>query len=85
MQTYTFEEITKVQPRGILTIPKKIRLDLGLEDNPFVKIKKDGYRIIIEPVKILPYPVRNYSEKEIKEFFELDKIETKRLKQKGLL
>lgn len=78
MQTYVFEEITKLQPRGILTIPKKLRAELNLDENSLVKIKKDGYRLIIEPVKTLPYPVRSYSEKEIKEFIDFDRQETKK-------
>ena len=85
MQTFIQEEIAKLQPRGILTIPKKFRLQLGLDSNSIIKIRKDGYRLIIEPVKTLSYPIRSYNEKEIKEFIDLDKKETQALKEKGLL
>ena len=79
------EEIAKIQPRGILTIPKKLRRSIGLADNTFVKISGNKYRLIIEPIRVLPYPVRSYNDNEIKDFFDLDAQESKRLKTKGLL
>ena len=79
------EEIAKIQPRGILTIPKKLRRSMGLADNTFVKISGNKYRLIIEPVRTLPYPVRGYSDNDIKDFFDLDAQESKQLKTKGLL
>ncbi len=79
------EEIAKIQPRGILTIPKKLRRFIGLADNTFVKISGNKYRLIIEPIRVLPYPVRSYNDNEIKDFFDLDAQESKRLKTKGLL
>ena len=84
MQTQILEEIIKVRPRGVLTVPKKMReglFDLG----GVVRIKKLGRRLIIEPVKTLSYPVRSYSDKELQEFFDLDEKETKELKAKGLI
>jgi bifunctional DNA-binding transcriptional regulator/antitoxin component of YhaV-PrlF toxin-antitoxin module len=80
MQTFIPEKISKLQPRGILTIPKKFRLELNMTDNTLVKIKKEGYRLIIEPVKTLSYPVRSYSQKEINEFIDFDKKEVRKLK-----
>ena len=81
----TQEEILKLQPRGVLTIPKKFRQMLGLEENKLIRIKKDKWRLVIEPVRTLPYPVRSYTEEDLKEFFEFDAKETKKLKKKGLL
>lgn len=85
MQQLTQEEIIKLQPRGVLTIPKKFRQDIGFKESSFVKIKKKKWQLVIEPVRILPYPVRSYKQKELKEFFKLDEKETKKLKKKGLL
>lgn len=79
------EEITRIQPRGILTIPKKLRRSIGLADNTFVKISGNKYRLVIEPIRVLPYPVRSYDDNEIKDFFNLDASESKQLKTKGLL
>lgn len=72
------EEIAKIQPRGILTIPKKLRRFIGLADNTFVKISGNKYRLIIEPVKLVPYPVRNYNDSDIKDFVDLDSKESKK-------
>lgn len=83
MQQVAQEEIVKIQPKGLLTIPKKFRQDLGLEDRGLVRVKKEKGRLVIESVRTLPYPVRSYSTKELKEFFELDKLETQKLKTKG--
>lgn len=85
MQQLIQEEIIKLQPRGLLTIPKKFRQTLGLEDNTLVRIRKDSWRLIIEPVRTLPYPVRSYTNKDLDEFFELDAEQTKKLTKKGLL
>lgn len=85
MQITFTEEIAKIQPRGILTIPKKLRRSMGLADNTFVKISGNKYRLIIEPIRVLPYTVRSYNDNEIKDFFDLDASESKQLKTKGLL
>ena len=78
------EEIAKIQPRGILTIPKKLRRFIGLADNTFVKISGNKYRLIIEPVKVVPYPVRNYNDSEIEKFINLDVKESRHLLQKRI-
>ena len=85
MQLITYEEIIKLQPKGLLTIPKKIREKLGFSENNLMRLKADRGRLIVEPVKTLPYPVRTYSDQELKEFFALDDEESKKLKAKGLL
>lgn len=79
------EELVKVQPKGLLTIPKRFRQELGLEENTFARIKKEKGRLMIEPVRVLPYPARSYSDQDLKEFFALDEKESKELKKKDLL
>ena len=81
----TQEEFIKVQNKGLITIPKSFRDDLGIRVNSIAKIKKVKGRIILEPVRILPYPVRSYKNSEIKEFIDLDNKESKQLKKEGLL
>lgn len=78
------EEIVKFQPKGLLTIPSRFRRLLGFEERGLARIKVEKGRIIIEPVRALPYPVRTYSDSEIKEFLALDRKETRELKQKGM-
>lgn len=85
MQQLIQEEIIKLQSKGLVTIPKKMRQKLGLEENNLIRVKEEKGRIVMESVRTLPYPVRSYTKQEIKEFIELDQSETKVLKQKGLL
>lgn len=85
MQQVANEEIVKMQPKGLLTIPKRIRENLGFEDDGLVRVREERGRVVLEPVRILDYPVRSYTKEEIKEFLALDRKESKILKQKELL
>lgn len=73
MQASTIEEIIKMQPKGLLTIPVKIRKKYGLNANDFIRIKASNGKVYLEPVRTLPYPIRSYTNKDLDEFFELDK------------
>lgn len=84
MQTITFEDIIKLQPRGTFTVPKKLREGL-FDEKGMAKITRVGRKLVIEPVRTLPYPVRTYNSNEIDEFLELDDKETKELKKKKLI
>ena len=84
MQTVIYEEIIKLQPRGVFTVPKKLRKNL-FEENNLAKISRVGRKLIIEPVRTISYPVRAYTDFEIDKFFDLDAKETTRLKKKGLI
>lgn len=72
MQTYG--NLVKILPKGLVTIPKKLRLDIGLEENGLARIKKEGKRLILEPVDIISYPLREYSASEIKQFIKEDRL-----------
>jgi len=85
MQTISQEEIIKILPKGLMTIPKKFRRALGFEENGLARVKKEKGRLIVEPIFTLPYKVRSYTDQEIDEFIELDKRESKGLKKKKLL
>lgn len=85
MQQLIQEELVKLQPKGLLTIPKKFRTQIGLKENSILKIKQDKNRLILEPVYVLEYPVRRYTKEEIGEFLALDERETKLLKKKKML
>lgn len=85
MQPLIQEELVKLQAKGLITIPKKFREELGLEENSLIRIKKDKDKLTIEPVRTLPYRVRSYTNEEIEEFFKLDDEETKELKRKKLI
>lgn len=84
MQVVTYEDIIKLQPRGVFTVPKRMREGV-FDKNGLARIKKIGRRLVIEPVRALPYSVRSYNDKEIDDFFDLDEKETKELKEKGFI
>lgn len=79
------EEIVRLQQKGLVTIPKKFRVQLNIEENDLLRLKNEKGRIVLEPVRTLPYPVRSYSIKEIDEFIALDARETRALKKKKIL
>ena len=79
------QQYVRMQPKGLLTLPKKWREEVGVEENGMVRITKDKRRLIIEPVRTLPCPVRSYTDSDLNEFYNLDEQETKELKSRGLL
>lgn len=88
MQQIVQEQIVRVQAKGLVTIPKRLRDKIGLRENGLARIKKEGGRLILEPVNVINYPIREYSEseEEIKEFIAADERETVGLlKLKGSL
>lgn len=80
-----FEEIVRLQQKGLITIPKKFRIQLNIAENDLLRLKNEKGRIILEPLRTLPYPVRSYTLKEINEFIALDALETQTLKKKKML
>ncbi len=79
-----YDEIIKIQNKGVLTIPKRLRGE-DFDEQKLVRIKREKGRLIIEPVRTLPYSVRSYSDKDIDDFITLDEVETKELREKGLI
>lgn len=74
MQQVILEEIVKLQAKGLLTIPKNFREELGFEENGLARIKKDGRKLTIEPVSVIGYPIRTYSKSEIRQFIKDDRL-----------
>lgn len=81
----TLDEIVKIQPKGLVTIPKKFREKYGINDNTLLIFKAEEDGIYIKPVQALNYPVRSYTDAELTDFFKLDQKEGKELKKKGLI
>lgn len=75
------EDIIKIQPKGLITIPKKFREEIGLDENSLARVKKEGRRLIIEPVTVISYPLREYSKEEIEQFIKDDRLSPKLLKK----
>lgn len=86
MQQVAQEQIIRVQTKGLVTIPKRLRDEVGLRENGLARIKKDGGRLILEPVSVIKYPIIEYHKEESKEFIAEDEMETVALlKLKGSL
>ncbi|MDO8569979.1 MAG: AbrB/MazE/SpoVT family DNA-binding domain-containing protein [Candidatus Daviesbacteria bacterium] len=69
------EEWVRILGKGMVTIPKNWREELGLETGEIVKARKVGNKVIIEAQE--PAPYRIFSDQEITEWLEEDKIPTK--------
>jgi bifunctional DNA-binding transcriptional regulator/antitoxin component of YhaV-PrlF toxin-antitoxin module len=85
MQTLLVEDIIKFQPKGVITIPKKLRKHAGLMDRVLVRAKAQKGKITLEPIYTTPYPIRTFSDEEINEWLELDKLESEELRKDDLL
>jgi len=68
-------EWIRILTKGMITIPKAFREELGMKEGEIAKIKKVGQRLIIEPREIADYEV--YSDKELKTMLEEDKLPKK--------
>ena len=71
------EEWLKVLGKGMVTIPKKWREELGIENGDIIKAKKEGNRVVIEaaqPQTKTTAPYRIYSVDEIDAFLREDKL-----------
>lgn len=85
MQTIPIEDIIMSQPKGVITLPKKIRDSVGIVARGPLRVRADGGKITIEPIRALPYSVRSYTDAEIDEFFALDQEESKKLRRQGII
>lgn len=68
------EEWLKVLTKGMVTLPKKWREELGIVSGDIVKAKKEGNRVVIEPRRGREAPYRTYTDREIDDFLKADKL-----------
>ena len=68
-------EWIKILSKGMITIPKAFRDELGIKEGEIARIKKVGRRLIIEPREIADYEV--YSDEELKAMLEEDNLSKK--------
>ncbi|MBI4009506.1 AbrB/MazE/SpoVT family DNA-binding domain-containing protein [Candidatus Roizmanbacteria bacterium] len=78
-QTDTQEEWVNILPKGLITIPKKIRETVGIKEGDVAKVKVRGKKIIIEPREEIDY--RTFTKEEIEEWLEEDKLPPKLAKK----
>jgi len=69
------EEWVRILAKGMITIPKGFRDELGMKEGEIAKIRKVGKRLIIEPREIADYEV--YSDKELSKMLAEDKLPSK--------
>ncbi len=69
------EEWVRILGKGMVTIPKSWRDELGLTEGEVVKAKKVGNKVIIESAESAPY--RIFSDAEIKEWLKMDQLSSK--------
>ena len=69
------EEWVKILGKGMITIPKAFRDELGIREGEVARIKKVGKRLLIETREMTDYEL--YSDNELKEMLEEDKLPVK--------
>ena len=69
----------KILSKGMLTIPKAFREELGIKAGEVARVKKIGRRLIIEPRQSVDYEV--YSNRELEQMLKEDKLPPKLAKQ----
>lgn len=77
MQTTTQPQETwiKILSKGIITIPKEMRLQLGIEEGDVAKAKVVEDKLIIESRKTAQYKeLRVYSKKQLDTFVKEDQL-----------
>jgi len=78
-QTVYPEEWVRILGKGMVTIPKVFRDELGFKEGEIAKIRKFGKRLVIEPREMGKTEI--YTDKELLEMLELDKLPAKLAKK----
>lgn len=66
-------QLIQIGSKGTFTLPKSLRTLTNLDDGSFVKASVAMGKIILEPARVISYPVRQYSDEDIDNFLEDDK------------
>lgn len=64
----------RILTKGLVTIPKSFREELGIQEGEVARIKRVGRRLIIEPREVADYEL--YSDRQLKEMLKEDKLPT---------
>ena len=68
------EEWLKILGKGMVTIPKKWRDDLGITQGDIIKATKTGKNVVLSSPKARAVPYRIYTDDEIKGFIIDDQL-----------
>jgi AbrB family looped-hinge helix DNA binding protein len=75
VQPKTHETWIKVLSKGVITIPKEFREELGLEEGDVAKARVEGDRLVIESRKTAEYKeYRAFSKEQIDEWAKEDEL-----------
>ena len=69
------EEWVKILGKGMVTIPKKFRDDLGMREGEVARIRKVGNRLVVESRDAVTYEI--YTDREFREMMLADKLSAK--------
>ena len=69
------EEWVKILGKGMVTILKKFRDDLGIREGEVARIRKIGNRLVVESRDAVTYEI--YSDDEFREMMLADKLSAK--------
>jgi len=68
----TQEQWLKVLGKGMVTLPKKWRDEMRIQNGDILKAKKEGNKVIIESAQSPKTPYRVYTKTEIDKFLKED-------------
>lgn len=68
------DEWLKVLGKGMVTIPKKWRDDLGIAEGDIIKATKQGKTVVLTSPQTRTVPYRIYTDAEIKTFLKDDRL-----------
>lgn len=68
------DEWLKVLGKGMVTIPKRWRDDLGISEGDVIKATKNGANVVLSSPKGRAVPYRIYTDEEIKTFIKDDQF-----------
>lgn len=77
------EEWVKILGKGMVTIPKKFRDDLGMREGEVARIRKIGKRLVVESRDIADY--ETYTDADLRAMIAADKLSPKLAKKARLL
>lgn len=82
-------QLVKTLNKGQVTIPKRMRTKLGITKDSYLRASMKENKLILEPITLTEPTdkyIRTFSDKEIREWLALDKMDSKtRDKAKRLL
>lgn len=73
------EEWVKILGKGMVTIPKKFRDDLGMRAGEVARIRKVGNRLVVESRDVASY--ETYGDRDFREMMLADKLSPKLAKK----